>query len=137
MMWLLLALSGYSMYLGIKAKKTRTAPAEQRKQMVKSQFGRRHFQLSSLLLVIMVLGCFGGMGVTYLNNGKLFVGPHLLVGIGMVCLLALAVSMIPQIQRGNLLARKIHVGLNMGMMTLFLWQGVSGTQILNKILTAH
>jgi hypothetical protein len=81
----------------------------------------------------MVLGTFGGMAVTYLNNGKLFVGPHLLVGIGMTCLVALAVALIPMIQQGNLLARKAHVGLNMLMMTLFLWQAVSGMQILNKI----
>jgi hypothetical protein len=36
-------------------------------------------------------------------------------------------------QQGNLIARKAHVGLNMAMMTLFLWQAVSGFQILNKI----
>jgi hypothetical protein len=73
------------------------------------------------------------MAVTYLNNGKLFVGPHLLVGIGMTCLLALAVALIPLIQQGNLIARKAHVGLNMGLMTLFLWQAVSGMQIVAKI----
>jgi len=81
----------------------------------------------------MVLGTFGGMAVTYLNNGKLFVGPHLLVGIGMTCLIALAVSLAPLMQQGNLIARKAHVGLNMAMMTLFLWQAVSGLQILAKI----
>jgi hypothetical protein len=37
------------------------------------------------------------------------------------------------IQQGNLLARKAHVGLNMLMMTLFLWQAVTGMQIVNKI----
>jgi hypothetical protein len=36
-------------------------------------------------------------------------------------------------QQGNLIARKAHVGLNMAMMTLFLWQAVSGLQILAKI----
>jgi hypothetical protein len=129
----LLALSGYGMLLGIKAKKTRTADAETRKQLIKGQFAKRHFQIGSLILAITVLGTFGGMAVTYLNNGKLFVGPHLLVGIGMTCLVALAVSLIPLMQQGNLIARKAHVGLNMAMMTLFLWQAVSGFQILNKI----
>jgi len=36
-------------------------------------------------------------------------------------------------QRGNLIARKVHVGLNMTVMSLFLWQAVSGVQIVNKI----
>ena len=129
----LLALSSYGMLLGIKAKKTRTADPETRKQLIKEQFAKRHFQIGSLILAITVLGTFGGMAVTYLNNGKLFVGPHLLVGIGMTCLIALAVSLTPLMQQGNLIARKVHVGLNMAMMTLFLWQAVSGFQILNKI----
>jgi hypothetical protein len=33
----------------------------------------------------------------------------------------------------HLLARKAHVGLNMGVLTLFLWQAVTGMQIVNKI----
>ena len=129
----LLALSGYGMFLGIKAKKTRTAAAEDRKELIKGQYARRHFQIGSLILVLMVLGTFGGMAVTYLNNGKLFVGPHLLVGIAMTCLIALAVSLSPLMQQGNLIARKVHVGLNMGVVTLFLWQAVTGMQIVNKI----
>ena len=133
LMWVLFGLSGYAMVLGIKAKKTRTADAETRKLLIKGQYAKRHFQIGGALLAVMVLGTFGGMAVTYLNNGKLFVGPHLLVGIGMTCLVALAVALIPLIQQGNLIARKAHVGLNMLMMTLFLWQAVSGMQILNKI----
>ncbi len=133
LMWVLFGLSGYAMLLGIKTKKTRTADAETRKQLIKGQFAKRHFLVGGLLLALMVLGTFGGMAVTYINNGKLFVGPHLLVGIAMTCLVAIAVALIPLIQQGNLVARKAHVGLNMLMMTLFLWQAVSGMQILNKI----
>jgi nitrate reductase gamma subunit len=136
LMWVLLGLAGYAMVLGIKAKKTRTATAEDRKELVKGQFAKRHFQFGSLVLALMVLGCIGGMAVTYINNGKLFVGPHLLVGLGMLSLIALAASLSPLMQAGNLIARKVHVGLNMTLMTLFLWQAVSGMQIVNKILTA-
>jgi nitrate reductase gamma subunit len=75
------------------------------------------------------------MAVTYANNGKLFVGPHLLVGLGMTSLIAIAAALSPLMQAGNLIARKVHVGLNMTLMTLFLWQAVSGMQIVNKILT--
>ncbi|QPN61123.1 DUF4079 domain-containing protein [Synechococcus sp. CBW1002] len=137
MMWGLLALSGYAMLLGIKAKKTRTAAAEDRKELIKGQFARRHYQLGSVVLAVMVLGTFGGMAVTYVNNGKLFVGPHLLVGIAMTSLIALASALSPLMQQGNLIARKVHVGLNMSVMTLFLWQALSGMQIVNKIWTSR
>ena len=133
----LLALSSYGMLLGIKAKKTRTADAETRKQLIKGQFAKRHYLFGSAVLAVMVLGTFGGMAVTYLNNGKLFVGPHLLVGIAMTCLIALAVSLSPLMQQGNLIARKAHVGLNMAMMTLFLWQAFTGMEIVNKIWTSR
>jgi nitrate reductase gamma subunit len=136
MMWGLLGLAGYSMVLGLKAKKTRTADAEERKQLVKGQFARRHYLLGSLLLALMVLGTVGGMAVTYLNNGKLFFGPHLLVGLAMTALIAMAAALSPLMQQGNLLARKAHVGLNMALMTLFLWQAVTGMQIVNKLLTS-
>jgi hypothetical protein len=77
------------------------------------------------------------MAVTYLNNDKLFVGPHLLVGLGMTGMLAVAASLSPLMQRGNVIARKLHVGLNMGMLTLFLWQAFSGMEIVNKIWTSR
>lgn len=136
LMWALLGLSLYAMVLGIKAKKTRTGTPEQRKDLIKGQFGKRHFQFGSLLLALMVIGTFGGMTVTYINNGKLFVGPHLLVGIAMTSLVAIAASLSPLMQQGNVIARKVHVGLNMTVMTLFLWQAVTGMQIVNKILTS-
>lgn len=133
-MWTLLALSGYTLFLGIRSKALRTTKdAELRKQLAKSKVGQRHFLMGSLILALIVLGAFGGMGVTYLNNGKLFVGPHLLVGTAMVCMIALAASLAPLMQRGNVVARKAHVGLNMGVMTLFLWQALTGMEIVNKI----
>ena len=77
------------------------------------------------------------MAVTYLNNGKLFVGPHLLAGLAMTAMIAVAASLSPFMQQGNVIARKAHVGLNMGMMTLFLWQAVSGMEIVNKIWSSR
>ncbi|MFM7362706.1 MAG: DUF4079 domain-containing protein [Cyanobium sp.] len=134
LMWVLLGLSLYAMVLGIKAKKTRTGTPEQRKELIKGQFGKRHFLFGSLLLALMVIGTVGGMAVTYVNNGKLFVGPHLLVALGMLSLIAVAAALAPLMQAGNELARKAHVGLNMTLVTLFLWQAVTGMQIVNKLL---
>ena len=135
LMWSLLAASAHALFLGIKAKKTRTGTPEQRKELIKGKFAQRHYFMGSLVLAVMVLGSIGGMAVTYLNNGKLFVGPHLLAGLGMTALIAIAASLAPLMQQGNLIARKAHVGMNMLVMTLFLWQAVSGVQIVNKIWT--
>ena len=88
MMWSLLAAGGYAMYLGIKAKKVRTGTAEQRKALLPGKFAQRHYLWGSALLAFMVFGTIGGMAVTYLNNGKLFVGPHLLVGLAMTAMIA-------------------------------------------------
>ena len=134
MMWTLLALSSYALFLGIRSKKLRTTKdAELRKQLAKSKVSQRHFRTGSLILALMVLGTFVGMGVTYLNNGKLFVGPHLLTGAAMTCMIALAASLVPLMQGGSTVARKAHVGLNMGVMTLFLWQALTGMEIVNRI----
>ena len=134
MMWTLLALSSYALFLGIRSKALRTTKdAELRKQLAKSNVSQRHFLMGSFVLALTVLGAFVGMGVTYLNNGKLFVGPHLLTGATMACMIALAASLAPLMQRGNMVARKAHVGLNMGVMTLFLWQALTGMEIVNRI----
>jgi len=47
------------------------------------------------LLAVMVLGVFGGMAVTLLEHGKLFVGPHWLAGLSMVGLIAVAGLLLP------------------------------------------
>ena len=132
--WGLLAMGGWALYLGIKAKKTRTGTPEQRKELVKGKFAQRHYLWASLFLAVMVIGNLGGMAVTYINNGKLFVDSHLLVGLAMSGMVAVGASLSPLMQRGNLIARKAHVGLGMGMLTLFLWQAFSGMNILNRIL---
>ena len=129
----LLAAGGWALYLGIKVKKTRTGTPEQSKQLIPGKFAQRHYRWGSVFLAVMTLATLGGMAVTYLNNDKLFVGPHLLVGLAMTGMVAVAASLSPLMQQGNLIARKVHVGLNMGVMTLFLWQAFTGLEIVNKI----
>jgi uncharacterized membrane protein len=82
----------------------------------------------------MVLGSIGAMAVTYINNGKLFVGPHLLAGLGMTALIAVSASLVPYMQKGNNLARSTHVSLNILLLGLFGWQAISGMQIVKKIV---
>ena len=134
LMWVLLGITIYALYLGIKSSKIRSADKETRKELIKQNFTQRHHKMGSMLLALMVVGNIGGMAVTYINNGKLFVGPHLLAGLGMTGLIAISASLVPYMQKGNDLARSTHVSLNIVLLGLFGWQAVSGMQILQKIV---
>ncbi len=135
-MWVLLGLSLYALYLGIQVRRTRTiTDAEERKELIKAKVSLRHFQIGSLLLVLMVLGALGGMAVTYINNGKLFLGPHLLAGLAMTALVALSASLSPYMQKGYGWARSLHIFLNVSLVGLFGWQALSGLEIIQRIIS--
>lgn len=133
-MWVLLAISLYALYTGIQVIRTRSAEGDAKKDLIKGKFNVKHYQIGSLLLAFMVLGTLGGMAVTYINNGKLFVGSHLLAGLGMVGLIAVSASLSPYMQKGNDVARFTHIVLNVFLLGLFGWQAVSGMQIVQRIL---
>ena len=134
MMWALLALTLYALYLGVQIRRLRSAEGEQKKQLIQGRFNIKHHQIGSLLLTFMVLGTLGGMAVTYINNGKLFLGPHLLVGLGMTGLIATSASLTPFMQKGQNWARYGHIFLNAALVGLFAWQAVSGMQIVQRIV---
>lgn len=134
-MWLLLATTLYALYLGIQARRTRLADAETRKQLIKGKFAVKHHQVGSILLAIMVFGTVGGMGATYLEAGKLFVGPHLLVGLCMATLIATSASLVPFMQKGSETARLTHITLNVVLTGLFGWQALTGMQIVQRLLS--
>ncbi len=136
LMWFLLGWSLYALYTGIQVIRTRTAKGEEKSQLLKGKFRERHFQIGSLLLALMVLGTLGGMAVTYINNQKLFLGPHLLVGLSMTGLIAVSASLAPLMQQGSQWARALHITLNGLVLGLFGWQAVTGMQIVQKILGA-
>ena len=135
-MWGILALTLYAGYLGYQYRQTRLATGEEKKKLIKGKFSERHHQAGSVLLALMVVGSIGGMGSTYLNNGKLFFGPHLLVGLGMMALIATSASMVPFMKKGSDTARYTHITLNAVLVGLFGWQAVSGVQIVQKILSS-
>ena len=134
LMWTLFGITIYALYLGVKSSKIRSADKETRKELIKQNFSQRHHKMGSILLALMVVGNIGGMAVTYINNGKLFVGPHLLAGLGMTGLIAVSASLVPYMQKGNGLARNTHVSLNIVLLGLFGWQALTGMQIVQKIL---
>jgi hypothetical protein len=136
LMWVIFALTIYALVLGVKAKKTRQATGEEKKELIKGKYNTKHYQVGSILLALMVLGTIGGMAATYVNNGKLFVGPHLLVGLGMTAMIATSAALAPFMQKGADWARSLHVGLNMILVVLFAWQAFSGVQIVQKLVSS-
>ncbi len=133
-MWGLLALSLYAAYSGFKVRQVRGADAETRKTLIQGKFPIKHHYTGSILLAVMVLGTIGGMAVTYINNGKLFVGPHLIVGLAMTGMIAVSAALAPAMQKGQDWARYSHISLNMALVGLFLWQAVTGMQIVQRII---
>lgn len=136
LMWVLFAVSLYALYLGVLVRRTRTTKdSDKRKELVKGKFNVKHHQIGSVLMALMVMGSIGGMAVTYINNGKLFVGPHLLAGLGMTGLIALSAGLSPFMQKGADWARYSHIVLNVAMLGLFGWQAVSGMDIVQRIIS--
>lgn len=132
-MWVLLGVAIYALYLGIQVRKTRTSEDTELKKQRKPKRDR-HYTVGSILIALLVLGNLGGMGITYINNGKLFVGPHLLVGLSMLAVIATSVALVPFMEKENNLARNAHITLNIVLLGLFSWQAITGTQILLKII---
>jgi uncharacterized membrane protein len=134
-MWILLALSLYAAYSGLQVQRTRNASAEERKELIKAKYNDKHEKMGAIILALMVAGSIGGMAVTYINNGKLFVGPHLLAGLGMTGLIAFSASLSPFMRKGANWARATHILLNFGLLGLFIWQAVSGVEIVLRIIS--
>ena len=135
LMWVLLGVSIYALYLGVQVRRTRNAEGEVKKELIKGRYNVKHYQIGSVLLALMVLGTLIGMGATYINNQKLFFGPHLLVGLGMTGMIAISASLSPFMQKGQNWARYTHIVLNASLLALFSWQAVSGVQIIQNIVS--
>jgi hypothetical protein len=134
-MWVLLALSLYAAYLGLQVQRTRSAQGEEKKALIQGKYTIKHYQIGSIILALMVAGSIGGMAVTYINNGKLFFGPHLLAGLGMTGMIAFSASLSPFMQKGANWARAIHILLNFAIVGLFIWQAFSGVEIILRIIS--
>jgi hypothetical protein len=89
--------------------------------------------MGSVLLGTGVTIAIEGAFNTYIRTGKLFPGPHLYAGAGIVVLWALAASLVPAMQKGNDTARSVHIGLNAVNVGLFLWQVPTGLEIVGKV----
>jgi len=133
----ILAAAIYTFWLGYQSSRLRKEedPAK-RKELAQGKFGARHFALSSQILVLMTTMTFIGMANTFTRTGKLFPGPHLYAGLGLVAWLTAMASLVPSMQQGNnkVQAKDAHFALAVGALGLFGWQLNSGLAIVKKLL---
>jgi len=106
----------------------------ERKDLSSKGLRDQHFSQGSLLAFIGTCFAIEGPLNTYARAGKLFPGPHLYAGAGLVCLWALAYACVPAMQKGSDTARTIHIGANVAGASLFAWQIVSGLPIMFKVI---
>eukprot|EP00591_Stephanopyxis_turris_P006838 CAMPEP_0195518398 /NCGR_PEP_ID=MMETSP0794_2-20130614/12791_1 /TAXON_ID=515487 /ORGANISM="Stephanopyxis turris, Strain CCMP 815" /LENGTH=312 /DNA_ID=CAMNT_0040647351 /DNA_START=47 /DNA_END=982 /DNA_ORIENTATION=+ len=109
------------------------ALTNERKELASQNNRDNHFQQGSLLAFLGTAFAIEGPLNTYARAGKLFPGPHLYAGAGLVVVWALAAATVPAMQKGSDTARNIHIGANLAGIGLFAWQVQSGIPILLKV----
>lgn len=125
----------YALYLGLQVRRSHTADKEVRKELIKGKYNQRHFQLGSILLVLWVIGGIGGMAATYTLYHKLFVSPHLIIGLSSIVAVAISAGLAPLLQQGKDWARLAHITLTTTVIGLVLAQTFTGIQIAQKLLS--
>lgn len=106
----------------------------QRKELIKGAYKNKHFATSSILLGGGVFFTTWGVYNTWFRAEKLFPGPHLFAGTGIVVLWAVAAALVPFMEKGNETARNAHIALNVLNVLLFCWQLPTGLEIAGKVL---
>ncbi|NEQ83429.1 MAG: DUF4079 domain-containing protein [Moorea sp. SIO2I5] len=135
LMLVLLGATFYALDSGLKIQKTRTAKGDEKRALVKGKYYFKHYLVGSALLALMVLGNIVGMAVTYINNSKLFVDTHLLAGLAMTGIIATSAALTPLMQKGQTWARYSHIVLNVTLLGLFIWEAITGMEIMQRILS--
>lgn len=134
-MWMLFATTIYTLYLGLKVRQTRNIKGKAKQELIKARYNLRHYKIASLLLAFITLNAFLAMAITYINTGKIFFGSHLIVGLIVTSLIVISASLSPFMQRGNVLARNIHLTLGISILGLFGWQVITGMQVVQNIIS--
>lgn len=124
----------YALYLGIQTRRTRNAPTDIRKQMVKEKYGLKHFYSGSGLLTFWVIGSLIGMAATYILYEKLFFSPHLVGGLSILGMASIAAALVPLMQSGKQWARIAHIVLVLVIVIISISQTVTGVAIIQDVL---
>jgi hypothetical protein len=102
-----------------------------RKELAGSDLKAKHYQVGSVILGLGTAFAIEGPVNTFLRAQKLFPGPHLYAGAGVVVCWAMAASLVPLMGKGNDAARYGHMAFNVLALGLFTWQLVRPTRSLH------
>jgi len=106
----------------------------ERKELSGAKVRDSHYSQGALLAFLGTAFAIEGPLNTYARAGKLFPGPHLYAGAGLVVLWAAAAACVPAMQKGNDTAISIHIAADVSGMGLFAWQILTGWPILQKVV---
>lgn len=105
-----------------------------RKALVSEGLRDKHHQVGSVILGLGTAFAIEGPVNTYLRAQKLFPGPHLYAGAGVVVCWAMAASLVPLMGKGNDGARNAHMAFNILALGFFTWQLPTGWEITQKVV---
>ena len=105
-----------------------------RKELAGESFRDKHFQVGSVVLGLGTSFAIEGPINTFLRAQKLFPGPHLYAGAGIVVCWAMAASLVPMMSKGKDAARNAHIAFNVLAIGLFTWQIPTGWEITQKVI---
>jgi len=105
-----------------------------RKELAGGSFRDKHYQAGALVLGLGTSFAIEGPINTFLRAQKLFPGPHLYAGAGVVVCWAMAASLVPLMQNGKDAARYGHMAFNALALGLFTWQIPTGWEITQKVV---
>lgn len=107
---------------------------ETRKALSSDNLREKHYQVGSVILGLGTSFAIEGPVNTFLRAQKLFPGPHLYAGAGVVVCWAMAASVVPLMSKGKDWARYAHIGFNVIALGFFTWQLPTGWQITMKVI---
>lgn|ERR1719424_590379 len=107
---------------------------ETRKALSSDNLREKHYQVGSVILGLGTSFAIEGPVNTFLRAEKLFPGPHLYAGAGVVVCWAMAASVVPLMSKGKDWARYAHMGFNVIALGFFTWQLPTGWEITMKVI---
>ena len=108
--------------------------SQTRKGLAGDNLREKHYQVGSVILGLGTAFAIEGPVNTFLRAQKLFPGPHLYAGAGVVVCWAMAASLAPLMQKGNDSARSAHIAFNVLALGFFTWQLPTGWEITQKVV---
>ncbi|MEM7726146.1 MAG: DUF4079 domain-containing protein [Cyanobacteria bacterium P01_A01_bin.45] len=129
--YLLLAISGLSMFLGRKSQNSNFQfPTTWERKNIRLAHYLTGIWLVLLVLLLLGIGIVGTLG----HFGSLGQSQHLVSGLGTVLLVVVSALSATQISPAKPWAKYIHVGTNIILAIAFIWVSITGWIVVQKYL---